>query len=228
MFEYFLFWPGLNAVAFCTRKFSRTPSGREWLLAVSKIVFGITLLWVLVPRLSIDYPLLRGWVGMIGLVLLLHFGVFDLLSLYWGTRGIEAKPLMNSPLTATSLSEFWGARWNTAFNDLMRRHVFVDLSAPLGPRTSLLVVFLISGLIHDAVISFPARGGYGLPTAYFILQAFGLLFERSRGGSRLGLGHGPRGWVFVLLIAGLPAYWLFHPVFIRNVILPMLKALGAI
>jgi hypothetical protein len=25
-----------------------------------------------------------------------------------------------------------------------------------------------------------------------------------------------------------PAYWLFHPIFIRNVILPMLHALGAI
>jgi len=31
----------------------------------------------------------------------------------------------------------------------------------------------------------------------------------------------------VLVIAGASAFWLFHPVFIRNVILPMLHSIGA-
>jgi len=89
-----------------------------------------------------------------------------------------------------------------------------------------LAVFAISGLMHELVISLPAHGGYGLPTAYFILQGFGVLVERSRLGRRIGLGRGLRGWLFTLACAAGPAFWLFHPTFVRNVILPMLRAFG--
>jgi len=53
------------------------------------------------------------------------------------------------------------------------------------------------------------------------------LIERSRLGCRLGLGGGGRGRLFMFIFTLGPAYWLFHPIFIRNVILPMLHAFGA-
>jgi hypothetical protein len=84
-----------------------------------------------------------------------------------------------------------------------------------------------SGLIHELVISVPARGGYGMPTAYFVLQGLALAGERSSLGRRLGLGRGWRGWLFTMVATAGPAYWLFPPVFVRNVILPMLAAIGA-
>jgi hypothetical protein len=65
-----------------------------------------------------------------------------------------------------------------------------------------------------------------LPTAYFILQGLAVLFERSRIGRRVGLGRGVRGWLFTLACTAGPAFWLFHPFFVRNVILPMLQAFG--
>jgi hypothetical protein len=77
------------------------------------------------------------------------------------------------------------------------------------------------------VISLPARGGYGLPTCYFVLQGLGVLFERSTPGKRLGLSSGIRGWLFAVFCAGAPAYLLFHPWFVRGVILPFLAAIGA-
>ena len=79
------------------------------------------------------------------------------------------------------------------------------------------------------VITIPARGGYGLPTAYFLLQGLGLLLERSVAGVRLGLGVGTgiRGRLYAIALVVGPAYWLFPPVFVRNVILPMLHAIGA-
>lgn len=99
--------------------------------------------------------------------------------------------------------------------------------APRRIEDELLLVFLISGTLHELVISVPARGGYGLPTAYFVLQGLALLFERSKRGQNLGLGSGIKGWCFVALVAGVPAFWLFHPIFIHHVILPMLHAIGA-
>ena len=90
----------------------------------------------------------------------------------------------------------------------------------------MLLVFLLSGLVHELVISVPARGGYGLPTGYFLLQGLGVAAEHTRVGRRIGLGHGWRGWLFTMLVTAAPAFWLFHPPFIRNLILPMLKALN--
>ena len=164
---------------------------------------------------------------MFGLTLLLHFGLFHFAALVWQNAGIPAKPLMQSPATATSLASFWGIRWNTAFNKLVHDLAFRPLARRLGIAWATLGVFAISGIIHELSISFPARGGYGLPFGYFILQGLGVLLERSRFGRALGLGHGFRGWLFMFLFTAAPAYWLFHPTFVQNVILPMLQTIGA-
>jgi hypothetical protein len=164
---------------------------------------------------------------MLGVVLLLHFGLFHLLALGWQAAGVNAQPIMRAPLLATSLAQFWGRRWNMAFHALAHDLVFRPLVRRWGATCAGIGVFLISGLVHEAVISLPARGGYGLPTAYFGIQALGVLMERSTWGRRFGLGQGFRGWLFMLFCTAGPAFWLFHPIFIRNIILPMLRAIGA-
>ena len=73
----------------------------------------------------------------------------------------------------------------------------------------------------------PAGGGYGGPTLFFLIQGAALLGERSRLGQRLGLGRGWRGWLFTVLILELPVYWLFHPPFVRHVLVPFMHVLGA-
>ena len=98
----------------------------------------------------------------------------------------------------------------------------------VGVTGATLLVFLASGFIHELVISVPARGGYGLPTAYFVIQGAGVAGERTRLGRRLGLGRGWRGWLFTALVTAGPAFWLFPPPFVRNVVLPMLAVIGAI
>ena len=188
---------------------------------------GGLILWAAARGTLAASPLLNGWLAMIGLVMFLHFGLFHLLALAWQANGINAQPIMRAPLLATSLAQFWGRRWNMAFHALAHDLVFRPLVRRWGATVAGIGVFLISGLIHESVISLPARGGFGLPTAYFAAQSLGVLVERSHWGRRLGLGHGFRGWLFVVFCSGAPAFWLFHPVFIRNVILPMLHAIGA-
>jgi hypothetical protein len=134
---------------------------------------------------------------------------------------------MQAPAAATSLGRFWGGRWNAAFSNLMQAHFFIPWARRIGARWAVLAVFFLSGLLHELVISVPARGGYGGPTAYFLIQAIGLTIERSRTGRQVGLGRGLRGWCFVALVTIGPVFWLFHTAFIRNVILPMLQVIGA-
>jgi hypothetical protein len=98
----------------------------------------------------------------------------------------------------------------------------------LGAEGAGFLVFVLSGLIHDFVISVPARGGYGLPTMYFVLQGLGVTLERSRAARYMGLGRGLRGWMFVVLFTVGPISWLFHTPFVLRVIIPFMRAIHAV
>jgi alginate O-acetyltransferase complex protein AlgI len=224
---YWFAWPGMNATEFLTRKHALKPKAYEWFLASGRFFIGAVLVWLAAKTTLTTEPILNAWIAMFGLTLVLHFGLFHLVALAWQRAGVAAEPLMKSPLSATSLSDFWGARWNTAFNKFVYDLAFRPLARLTGVAWATICVFAISGVIHELAISLPARGGYGFPFAYFILQGIAVLFERSRLVHTLGLGRGARGWLFMFVITAAPAYWLFHPVFVRNVILPMLRTIGA-
>jgi hypothetical protein len=226
---YLFAWPGMDAESFLDpmRRAAR-PSFAEWLLGILRTASGATIIWVVVRAVPAGRPLLRGWTGMVGLALLLHFGIFHLASLFWRRVGIEARPIMAEPLRSVSLSEFWGKRWNLGFRQLAHEFVFRPLHKRFGSGGASLAVFLVSGLIHELVISVPARAGYGLPTAYFVLQGLGVAFERSSAVDWMGLRKRARGWIFTAIVTTGPAYWLFHPPFVLRVILPFLKAVRAL
>jgi hypothetical protein len=226
---YMLAWPNTDAMAFLNAgEHGRTPTAREWAGALLNTTLGLVLVYI---GVRLAYPvsaLFAGWVGMIGLVLVLHFGLFELLALGWRRAGINATSLMRCPVKSTSLAEFWGRRWNTGFSGPARRYMHRPLAERIGGAGAGLSVFFVSGLLHEAVICVPAGGGYGLPTAYFLFQALMLQVERSRLGRGFGLGRGFRGWAFVFVVTAGPALLVFHPVFIREVILPFLGVLGGL
>jgi len=226
---WFFLWPGMDGRAFFGRSADRgvhAPAG-EWFSAFFKLAIGCVLIWVVGSRCFGGQPMAFGWCCMLGIILVLHFGVFHLLSLAWRAFGVDAAPIMYRPLAATSLAQLWSECWNTAFSIPARRMLLMPLARRIGINAAGFTVFAASGLMHELVISVPARGGYGLPTAYFLLQGAGVWFERTRAGRALGLGSGVRGWLFTFVLAAGPVYWLFHPPFVRNVILPMVNAIGA-
>jgi hypothetical protein len=225
--EYLVVWPGMDAAAFLSRTSGDDrPARSEWISAALKTALGAALIGGAARAALPAHPMVAGWLAMTGLIFVLHFGTFHLLSLAWRRVGVHAMPVMRNPLRSTSLADFWGRRWNTAFHELATRFTFQPLRSRVGASTAGLLVFLLSGLIHELVISVPAHGGYGLPTGYFVAQGLGIAGERSSRGRRLGLGQGWRGWLFTVLVAAGPAYWLFHPWFVHRVILPMLAAIG--
>ena len=204
------------------------PSAWEWLWAFLETFLGAVLLWAVARHLPKRDPLIRGWAGMVSLILLLHFGFFQLLALLWRSVGIAAEPIMRTPLRSTSLAEFWGKRWNLGFRQLAHELIFRPTHRKLGAGMAGFFVFLVSGLIHDVVISVPSRGGYGLPTMYFVLQGTGVTIERSRMGKKLGLARGARGWCFMFVFLAAPLFWLFHPWFVMRVILPFMGVIHAL
>ncbi len=225
---FLLGWVGMDAKAFADeRKTPAQPRVTEWIFAALKILVGAAFTWMFARRALAVNSLLTGWLGMFGLILMLHFGIFHLTALIWRSAGVPVTPLMRAPLLSHSLGEFWSERWNTAFHQLAGRFLFRPVLRNTSASAATMLVFLASGLIHDLLLSVPARGGYGLPTLYFLLQGIGILFEHGPLARKIGLNRRFRGWLFMAIFTAGPAFWLFHPVFVRNVILPFLHWIGA-
>lgn len=225
---WFCAWPGLDAWTFFGTKQVSKPSRRELLWAGAKLALGLACLGTALGFQTRLPDRFIGWMAMVGVVFCLHFGCFHLLSIGWRLCGIPTDPIMRMPLRATSLAEFWGTRWNTAFSIPARRLILLPVTRRMGVNAATILVFAISGILHELVISLPARAGYGLPTGYFLLQALGIWFERSRLGKGLGLGHSWRGRAFVILGTTIPLSGLFPLPFVRHVILPMIQTVGAL
>ena len=205
-----------------------TPPLPKWFWAFLETMLGMFLLWAVARSVPKRDPLIQGWVGMVGIILTLHFGFFQILALVWQWLGVEAEPIMKSPLRATSLAEFWGKRWNLGFRQLAHELIFQPTHRGLGVPLAGFLAFFVSGVIHDLVISVPSRGGYGLPTVYFLIQGAGVVVERSRFGKGLGLTVGVRGWLFMIVCLVAPVFWLFHPWFVMRVVVPFMGAIRAL
>jgi hypothetical protein len=95
---YLLAWPGMDADTFLDARVQPDrPRFKEWLWATTKTALGVVLLWLIARQIPVQQSLLRGWIGLFGLVLLLHFGSFHLVSLFWRTNGISAAPSCRAP-----------------------------------------------------------------------------------------------------------------------------------
>jgi Membrane bound O-acyl transferase family len=218
LFAFIFLWVGMDAAEFLSGAKLRSPGGSmNWLPPFLRWLAGCALLRASL-HLGAAHPLVAGWLVVLSGILALHFGAFDLLALAWRRIGVHAEPLMDAPWRAGSISEFWGRRWNRSFHRLVVSFVFKPVARRFGPRAAMWAGFAASGVVHDLAISFPARGGWGLPTVYFLIQALGMECERTRRRRRQ---------VPTLLWVLLPAPILFHPRFLGTVMLPFAGAVGA-
>ncbi len=219
--RFFFGWPGMDPKPFLRPAHIRRMSARNGLLGtLARILIGICL--ITAACIATDAPLnplLVGWIGMIGTMFALHFGLFDLLAGIWNARGVAVEPIMQRPCASDSLTEFW-SRWNRGFRDIASVLIFRPLRKHIGVSRAMLATFLFSGVVHDLVISVPARAGFGLPTLYFMLQGFGILIDRSIP-ARYALARR----LLLYVTAAAPIGLLFHPPFVREVYVPFLHAI---
>lgn len=223
-------WPGMDPKPFAQAgRVSTTGTPRENRhLTVLGTVGCFTGAGLIMAGAHAPNPLGGGVLGMLGIVAGLHFGLFHLLTVLYRRLAIPVRPIMGNPITATSLNHFWGRTWNRAFADGARQLIGRPLTRRLGPTSALFVVFLISGLAHELVISVPAGAGYGGPTVYFLMQALGIHAHRARW---IPLARTPTPYgrlvdhLYVAAFTLLPLPLLFHPPFLEDVIHPFTIAL---
>ena len=84
------------------------------MIAIGKMALGVILTAVATWIVGRD-PRFVGWIGMVGIAFTLHFGLFHLLSVAWRHAGVDAPPIMNAPILASSLSESWAGAGTLLF-----------------------------------------------------------------------------------------------------------------
>ncbi|MCB9933744.1 MAG: hypothetical protein H6841_10030 [Planctomycetes bacterium] len=162
--------------------------------------------------------------ALIGCSLVLHYGLFTLVVAGWRLAGFQVGPLFRNPFASRSLADFWTRRWNLAYTEMCQESV-QRATRGWGRRAGVLAVFLFSGLLHEAAISLPVNAGYGLPTLYFAVNGAAMLAEAAWTSRATATGEGARAtfaraWAALWVIAPLPL--LFHPWFLRGVVMPAL------
>lgn len=218
-------WPGMRPWAFAGARAPRRGGGhgggrwvREGLLSM---LLGAALL--VDAHLLVQAGVHDAWVAVVamgGLGFVIAFGAMRVQAGLWRMAGRRVQPVFDEPLKATSLVEFWTRRWNLAFSEMLQVAVERPVRRALGPRLSFTLAFLASGLLHDLAFSVPARGGYGLPTLYFVLHASLVALEPRVPWARLPGGLHLRHAAAVLAVLGLVPL-LFHLPAMRALVIPL-------
>jgi alginate O-acetyltransferase complex protein AlgI len=210
--SFVLLWPGMAPGAFAVRPAVRSRPDRA--AARRFAVRGLRNLLAGAALVLLARALRAAWLApllLVGLSLLVHFGLFTLLAALHRASGRRVRPPFDAPHRTRSLGEFWANRWNRGFAEMTALLVQRPLARRFGRRPALLLSFLASGILHEVAISLPVRAGYGLPTCYFLLQ-----------GALVAWLPQQHGRAVALLAVLLPVPLVFHPPFVRGVIVPLL------
>lgn len=164
---------------------SRTSAGRMTILQVSgKAVLLIPLLTGCIiwsPQMISPYTWwIQAYLSIIPFWIIVEScGLAgECLSLIYPYR---FKNINEKPWLSSGLSDFWGNRWNRLISDWLKQVCFVPIRR--HPKTAVILTFILSGLVHEFVVSIPLWLAYkvncfGWMILYFLIQALGILIER--------------------------------------------------
>ncbi|RDX92855.1 putative long-chain-alcohol O-fatty-acyltransferase 5, partial [Mucuna pruriens] len=144
------------------------------------------------------------------------------------TLGIELQLPSDDPYFSTSLSDFWGRRWNLMVTYILRHTVYIPVRSVLsktmlGPQWAsvhgVMATFMVSGLMHELLFYYVTRAAPTWEvTWFFVLHGACVVVEF---GAKRWLGHkwrlhwvvtGPITVAFVIVTAA----WLFFPPLLRD------------
>jgi hypothetical protein len=138
-----------------------------------------------------------------------------------GVLGMAVEPQFDRPYLASSLRDFWGRRWNLMVSAVLRPAVYGPVRARAGKATGVLATFLVSGLMHEAIVYYVTlRPPTGEMTVFFLLHGACCVAEEqcARWWAAKGWAPPPRpvAMLVVLVFVSGTAFWLFFPPYCRN------------
>jgi alginate O-acetyltransferase complex protein AlgI len=221
-------WAGMRAEPF--ESLGQPPLPNAWQMirfGISRVIAGLALILLAhqMVVLQVNYQVMYIVVTallLIGLSLILHFGLLSISAGTWRLKGVNTYYLFKQPVKAMSLTEFWGKRWNMAFSEMTSIAIFRPLRNKLGNAGALMVAFAFSGLLHELALSVPVNTGYGLPMLYFLIQGLMVLAEKILVSNKAKFLQHPvvaRLWTLFWVIVPMPL--LFHEQFIKQVVWPL-------
>lgn len=203
---YAALWPGMDPAPFRARG-ACNPDGarlfvRGWVVMLAGLAAVAGLAWRLPPGL--------GWAGIAALLVTVHLGYSDVLTGALRLLGYPVQRLFHDPLASRSLRDFWTDRWNRPFVEMNRLLFMPLLRRRVGLRGAVLGAFVLSGLLHEFAISYPAGSGFGGPLLYFVLHGLAMLWLPPT-----------RAMLWLALLAPLPL--LFHGGFRHELVEPLFR-----
>jgi len=218
-------WFGMNPSPFKSIPSKRFPDFWKYILkGTSRIIIGVLLISIMrflfflftpsasfLPILHLSY--------LIGLSLILHFGILNISTGFLRLLGINATSLFKDPIKSKSLEEFWSRRWNLAFVELTTLAVLRPLKKLFGPTFAFWASYIFSGLLHELAISLPVKSGFGKPFIYFILQAIFILAIEKPLFKNVSNSFIKKCWLLACLFT--PIFLLFHNNFIQQIVIPL-------
>lgn len=201
-FLFLLTWPGISIAGFTERKEVDPKTGSRFLESWLTFLAGIGIL-VVVSLLGKGDSTALNYIALLSILLIVHLGLVEVVADGIRLLGFSPRSLFDRPYLATSLRDFWSARWNRAFVDMNK----IFIMGPLRDKVPLAVltfsIFAISGILHEIGISYADGMSWGHPILYFVVQGIGMEIEKHWKLNR------PLIWVWILL----PVPLLFTPAF---------------
>jgi predicted DCC family thiol-disulfide oxidoreductase YuxK len=221
---YLVLWPGMDPKPFFDKVNRNAQAGNLILFGLIRFAIGCAFI-ILIAFYAVHLSMTAlEWFGIAALLFTIHLSFSDVLTGIPRTKGWGVARLFNNPFNSKSLHEFWSKRWNVAFIEMDRILFFKPLQRLFGIRGAIFGVFVVSGILHELAISYPAQSGWGLPFAYFILQGILVLLETTK----LKIKRWPsivrRLWTYFWILSPLPI--LFHGAFRSKLIVPLFQILN--
>lgn len=217
-------WPGFDEGRFSARLEDQS-SWPRLVGGSTRLIVGLVVLSVAAAGLE-AWGEVATWLGIAGVLLVVHLGYAEILTWCVQKLGFGVRPLFDRPWASRSLGEFWTRRWNVAFVEMDRALYLPLLRWRLKPRAAAFGVFVLSGVLHEMAISYPAGAGYGLPMTYFGIHAVAVFAERSVLRVRDWPAWLARIWTVSLVLVPLPL--LFHEAFRTELIVPLLEMIEGV